>query len=179
MNWHEYLLAGETLHWEGCPMPRCYVFKRWKQTLFGIPVLALSGYWFFQGMYLAASGYPFWLPLLPLPFIFAGYQLSIGQLFSARRRWEKLYYAISDLRVLRFDNHRVTALELCNISYFKLNFHGKQLGSLEIFAGSTEHRLTLECIEYPTKATALLEAAMSSSGQRLAAPECASKAVDF
>lgn len=173
MNWNEYLLAGETLHWEGCPMPRCYVFRRWKQALFGVPILVLSAYWFFQGIQLAASGYPFWLTAVPLPFIFGGYYLSVGQLFSARRRWEHLFYAISDLRVLRFDNHCVTALELRNISYFKLNYHGKHLGSLEIFAGSTAHRLTLECIEYPTKVTALLEAAMSSSGQRLAPPACA------
>ena len=175
MNWDEYLDADETLSWEGRPMPRCYVFKRWKDYLFGGLLLALSSYWQLQGIKLTSSDYPFWIALIPAPFVIGGLYLSIGKLVRARHRWEQVFYAISNQRVLQFDNDQVATLALPEVTYFKLDHHGEQLGSLEIFAGSKERCLTLECIEYPAHATDLLETAMTRAGHLKTSTASASK----
>lgn len=150
-------------------MPRCYVFKRWKDSLFGLLILFLGIFWLSQGPRLATHGYPFWIAAMPLPVVLIGLYMSVGRLLKARLRWEQIFYAISNQRVLLFNRGKVAALPLAEITYFRCQRLGAELGSVEIFAGTLERCLTLECIEYPRMATDLLESAVRTPKHPLTA----------
>ncbi len=99
---------------------------------------------------------------LSLPFLLLGLYLAIGHLLQARLEWSRVYYAITNRRLLvqrGLLKPCIESLGLSEITYFNLHRQGEQLGTLRVHKGK-EKQLTLHCIEYPRQATALLETAM-------------------
>lgn len=156
------LAAGEELHWEGRPAPRCYTFRHWRHSLFGLFFFALCGYWQILGLDMAEEYQIFWLAWLPLPFLLMGFYLAVGHLIQARLEWNHVYYMVTDRRLLvqrGLLTRRMDALLLRDITYFSLHQHGEQLGTIQVHKG-LEQQLTLHCVEHPRQATDLLEKAM-------------------
>ena len=152
----------EELRWEGRPAPRCYTFRHWRHSVFGFLVLVLCGYWQALGFTMATEYELPWLVWLPTPFLLFALHLAIGHLLQARLEWNHVYYVITDRRLLAqrgILKQLTESLQLAEITYFSLHQHGEQLGTLRVHKGK-EKQLVLHCIEYPRRATDLLEAAM-------------------
>jgi hypothetical protein len=153
------LASAEEIRWEGRPAPRCYTFRRWRHSIFGLVFLAICSYWQFLGFEMAETYESIWLAWLPMPFLLLGFYLSIGHLLQSRLEWNHIYYAITDRRLLvqrGFLKKRIESLELSEITYFNLHRQGEQLGTLRVHK-EQEKPLTLHCIEHPRRATDLLE----------------------
>jgi hypothetical protein len=156
------LAIGEEIRWEGRPAPRCYTFRHWRHSLFGLIFLSICSYWQILGLEFSKEYEIVWLAWLPLPFLLMGLYLTVGHLFQARLEWNHVYYALTDRRLLTqrgLMTRRVEFLELHEITYFSLHFQGEQLGTLQVYKGQKK-RLTLHCVEHPRQLTALLEEAM-------------------
>lgn len=153
------LSAGEVVRWEGRPAPRCYTFRHWKHSIFGGIFLAICTYWQILGFPLAAEYGIAWLVWLPVPFVLLGIYFSVGHLLQARLEWNRVYYAITDRRLLAqrgLWRVRTETMALKDMTYFSLNWQGEHLGTLRVCQGK-EKQLTLHCLEHPRKATDLLE----------------------
>ena len=159
------LLSGESLQWEGRPAPRCYTFRQWRHALFGLVLTAICAVWAWLGVQQAAEqGWP-WLAWVPLPFLGYALWLGCGQLFAARLEWSRVAYAITDRRLtLRRGLWRLreASLPLDRVTWFRLEPHGEELGTLQVRGGEGDPALLLHCIEYPRRATVLLEAAIKA-----------------
>lgn len=167
MDWSPLLAAGETLRWEGRPAPRCYTFRNWYHSLFGILLFLLSLYWLAIGIQLGAVYEMPWIPWIPAPFVAVGLYLALGHLVLARIEWEQVGYAVTERRVLvrrGLRGQRIETLSLDSLAWFQLRFHGPELGTVRLRGGDPEQRLTLCCIEYPRQLTELLELAIAHSG---------------
>ena len=81
-----------------------------------------------------------------------------GQLLAARLEWNRVAYAVTDQRiVLRrglFRSHEIS-LPLARLTWFRLQPHGEELGTLRILGGEGDPVLVLHCIEYPRRPAAL------------------------
>ena len=178
MNWEESLAAGETLCWEGRPAPRCYTFRNWRHSLFGLLLVFLCLYWLSVALQLAAVyGWP-WLPLVPLPLLLAGLYLAFGHLVLARLEWEHVFYAVTDRRILvrrGVGGRRRAELALADVVWFRLQPYAQELGTLRIRGRDEAQRLTLCCIEYPRRVTDLLEVALARSAGECLLAEGAGK----
>jgi hypothetical protein len=166
MDWTPYLLPGETLRWQGRPAPRCYTFRNWRHSIFGLLLLAFSLFglgigWRLSGEYDLGP----WL-WLPAPFLAAGLYLAVGHLLLARLQWEKVFFAISDRRliVLKGTGNRSDSL-LSEISHFRLNRLGETLGTLEVHTEGGGRPLSLCCIEMPQIPIRYLKEALAASGR--------------
>lgn len=167
MRWDHALAAGEEIRWEGRPAPRCYTFRHWRHSVFGLIFLAICSYWQALGVEMSKEYELPWLVWLPVPFVLMGLYLAFGHLFQARLEWEHVYYAITDRRLLvkcGLLQRRIESLELSEITYFSLLPHGEQLGTLRVHGGD-DRVLRLHCIEHPRQATDLLEEAMGDKVQ--------------
>lgn len=156
------LADGEEIRWEGRPAPRCYTFRHWRHSIFGLLFLSICSYWQILGLELSKEYDAIWLAWLPAPFVLLGFCLAIGRLLQARLEWNHVYYAITDRRLLvkcGLLKRRIDSLQLSEITYFSLLHQGEQLGTLRVHVGK-EKSLTLHCLEYPRQATDLLEQAM-------------------
>jgi membrane protein YdbS with pleckstrin-like domain len=163
MDWTPFLESGETLRWQGRPAPRCYTFRRWRHSLFGILFLILTVYWQIVGYQLSRTFRVPALAWVPLPFLIAGIYLSVGHLILARREWEHVFYAVTDRRVMvqqGIFRKRLVTLPLKEISYFRVTPLGENLGSVSLRAGEGGRPLEFFCLEYPRQMTDLVEAAM-------------------
>jgi hypothetical protein len=161
--------VGEEICWEGRPAPRCYTFRNWRHSFFGLVLMPVCSYWQYSGLDFAVEYDIFWLAWLPLPFLLMALYLTIGHLFQARLEWNHIYYAITDRRLLiqrGLLTRRIDSLELQDITYFSLLPQGEQLGTLQVHKGQ-EKRLTLYCVEHPRQATDLLEVAMGDKAKTL------------
>ncbi len=168
MDWTSILATGEILCWEGRPAPRCYTFRRWYHSLFGLLLFLLSLYWLAIGIQLGAVYQLHWIPWIPIPFLAVGLYLSLGHLVLARIEWERVGYAVTDRRVLvrrGLRGQKVESLPLDRLAWFQLRFHGPELGTIRLRGEGPDQRLTLCCIEYPRKVTDLLEPAIARSGK--------------
>lgn len=167
MDWSSWLRSGETVHWEGRPAPRCFTFRNWRQSLFGVFLLVLAVYWQIVGIELARE---YQLPLvawIPLPVLLAALYLSIGHLLLNRMEWEKVFYAVTDRRILvlkGLSRQRLFDLPLDRVTYFQLRPHGAELGTLRISGGPSSAPLVLHCLEHPRQVADLLEAALRANG---------------
>ncbi len=95
------LEPGETILWQGRPAPRCYTFRNWKLVLAGTALFLACSFWLMLGAQLVeAEGYSSVLILMTLPLVLATFFLGPGQLLLARWRWEKLFYALTEERLL-------------------------------------------------------------------------------
>ncbi|MGK2908002.1 MAG: PH domain-containing protein [Desulfuromonadales bacterium] len=167
MNRDLALSAGEKICWEGRPAPRCYTFRHWRHSVFGLVFVVLCSYWQALGIEMSKDYDLIWLAWLPTPFLFLGLYLATGHLLQARLEWDHVYYAITDRRLLIMRGlfkRRIESLELSEITYFNLLHHGEQLGTLRVHKGK-ETMLTLHCLEHPRQATDLLKEAMGDKAR--------------
>lgn len=163
MRWDLELDCGEGIRWEGRPAPRCYTFRNWRHSFFGLVLMPVCSFWQVSGLDFAKEYETLWLAWLPLPFLLLAIYLTIGHLLQARLEWNHVYYAITDRRLMMqrgLLTRRIVSLELKDVTYFSMLPHGEQLGTLQIYRGE-EKRLTLHCIEHPRLLTDLLEVTMN------------------
>jgi hypothetical protein len=171
MIWNDVLKDGEQILWEARPAPRCFVFRQWRQALFGAVFLLLCLVWQSWGVAVARAHDAVWAAWLPLPFVLIGLQLSAGRLIAARLEWPHVVYAITDFRLLvrcGLLRRRLLSLELTEITGFRLIFLSENLGTLHIYR-EKERLQTLYCLEYPRRATDLLEEALGKRNEALSA----------
>lgn len=167
MDWSTHLAAGEYVLWEGRPAPRCYVFRNWRHSLFGLLLLLLSTWWQAVGYQLGQLYDLIWLGWLPLPFVLLGLYLALGHVLLARYEWERVFYAVTDRRVLVLRGlfrSRFDSLPLPEVTHFQVRRHGLDLATVRVGSSKARSPLTLSCIEHPGRLTELLEAAMAASG---------------
>ena len=166
MTWEPLLEPGETLRWEGRPAPRCYTFRNWRHSLFGLLLVILCLYWTVMAVQLAAVYHWPWLPLVPVPFLLVAFYLALGHLLWARLEWEQVFYAVTDRRVLvrrGLRGRRHQQLPLAALVWFQVRPFGPELATVRLRGAAEDQRLALCCVEYPRRVTALLEAALASN----------------
>ncbi len=146
------LAEGETLLWQGRPAPRCYTFRHWLQATIGTILFLACSFWLMVGVQLVrAHGYSQLLIIAPLLLVVAAFFVGPGQLILARWRWEKIFYALTDQRLLvrnRLFGSKTLTYQLSDFKHFKQKKYGQQLLSLRMsFNGSAP--IVLECLEFP------------------------------
>lgn len=174
MDWTKYLQLGETIAWEGRPAPRCYIYRNWRHSLFGVLLSLLAAYWQSVGIQMAAAYHLSVLAWIPLPILLVGVYLAVGHLVLARWEWETVFYTMTNRRLLvqrGLFRKRLNSLNRQDIVYFQLRPVGKDLGILRIWAKDRNVMLTLWCIEQPRQLIELLETAMAESGNLIRPPE--------
>ncbi|MDH3545154.1 MAG: PH domain-containing protein, partial [Desulfuromonadales bacterium] len=121
--------------------------------------LAICSCWQVLGFSLADEYELPWLVWLPLPFVLLGLYFSVGHLLQARLEWNRVYYAITDRRLLSqrgLWRLHTDEMKLEEVTYFSLHQQGAELGTLRVYQDK-EKKLVLHCLEHPRKATDLLE----------------------
>lgn len=170
MDWSSHLAPGERVVWEGRPAPRCFVFRNWKHSLYGVLLLFLSLFWQTVGLQLSAVYHAPLLAWIPVPFVLAGLYLALGHHLLARLEWEHVFYALTDWRLLvhrGLCRRRVASLLLAEVDSFHQRPLGEHLGTLRVSGGKPARTLILCCLEYPRHLTDLLEAALAASGKEV------------
>jgi hypothetical protein len=162
-RWVECLEPGEKVCWEGRPAPRCYTFRHWKHSIFGAVFLLITVIWQYLGIKMSSSYEIWWLAWLPLPFLLVGVYFTVGHLIQARLEWNSVYYAVTDRRLL-VQRGRIRDIALADITYFKMQSKGEELGTFLVHKGE-EMKLLLHCIEHPQKLFKLLEDAMGDKAK--------------
>lgn len=146
------LADGETILWQGRPAPRCYTFRHWLQAAIGTALFLASSFWLMVGVQLVYyQGYSWWLAVAPFLLAVAAFFIGPGQLALARLRWEEIFYALTDQRLLVRNK-----LIICkSITYpmgdykkYKQKKYGQNLLSLKLFFQGSPP-VTLECLEHP------------------------------
>lgn len=163
MNWSEHLNDGERIVWQGKPAPRCYTFRNWPHSLFGLVLLLSTCVWFYVGLHLESEHQQALYSWIPVPFLLAGLYLTVGHLIVARLQWESVYYAISDRHLLLRKGvfrKEVTALPLDTVVWFALKPYSETLGTVLVRCSADERKLVFACLEQPRQMTDLLEAAL-------------------
>jgi hypothetical protein len=172
MNWSEYLHENEEIVWQGRPAPRCFTFRNWIHSLFGVVILIASIGWVFYGLHLGKEHNQVIFALIPVPFLLVGVYLSFGHLILARLEWERVFYAMTDKRLLATRGLlklRVESLDLADVVYFHLKPLGAELGTVRVQCREREERMTVSCVEYPRQLTGRLETVMEENGVELQA----------
>jgi len=162
------LPPGETLQWEGRPMPRCYTFRQWRYALCGLVLTVLCLIWTWLRLQPAAVQEGVWLAWLPLPFLAFALWLAFGQLLAARFEWNQVAYAVTDRRVIvrrGLFKPQQEELDLARVTWFRLQFHGEELGTLRIRGELGDPELQMHCIDYPRRPADLLAAAINAKEQ--------------
>ncbi len=143
---------GETLLWQGRPAPRCYTFRNWKLALAGTALFLACSFWLMLGGQLVeAENYPSVLILMTIPLVLATFFLGPGQLLLARWRWEKLFYALTDQRLLvrsGLFSVQILSYAKTEITGWQQRRFGEQLASIRILRGD-DAPLILACLEQP------------------------------
>lgn len=167
MDWSEYLQPGERLLWSGRPAPRAYTFRRWRSSIFGFLLLFLAIYWQLVGVQLRLV---FGIPVfdyLPVPFMAVGLYYGIGQVFLARLEWEKVFYALTDQRLLAMRGlfrWRIEYLPTDQLNALGSQPLGEHLATLQVSGCTPARRLTLYCLEHPELLSRKLEALLVERG---------------
>jgi len=146
------LSDDETLLWQGRPAPRCYTFRHWLQALIGTVIFFASSFWLMVGMQLVKAGeVPSVLLIAPLLLAVAAFFIGPAQLIFARLRWEKIFYALTDQRLLiknRLFGQKILVFDLADYKQYKQKRYGKQLVSLRLIFRN-KPAIVLECLEHP------------------------------
>ncbi|MBW6509551.1 MAG: hypothetical protein K0A94_08420 [Desulfuromonadales bacterium] len=151
------LEKNEVLLWQGRPAPRCYLLRHWRSQLGALVVLLFFGPLFLGSWHRELSLLTlalFLLPLLPA--------LVLGplRLVYLRRRWETLFYAVTDRRLLvRYGlNKQTLSYPWLSLHAVTLHPYTDRLATIELrFTDS--RRVMLECLEEPTTCLRTLPAA--------------------
>lgn len=150
LNWQ--LEEGETILWQGRPAPRCYTFRHWLQATIGTTIFLASSFWLMVGIQLVkAQNYSWLLIVVPTFLVIGAFCVGPGQLILARMRWEKIFYALTDERLLvrnRLIGKKSFSYQMKDLRHYKSKKYGKKLLSLKIsFRNSAP--VILECLEHP------------------------------
>ncbi|PLX96476.1 MAG: hypothetical protein C0622_14880 [Desulfuromonas sp.] len=150
LDWQ--LEKGETLLWQGRPAPRCYTFRHWLQALIGTVLFLASSFWLMIGYHLIREqGLSSWLLALPLVLVIGSFLIGPVPIILARMRWEKVFYALTDRRLLvrnRLLGQRTESYPMNDFQGYKTRKYGKTLLSIRL----SFHKcppVILECIEHP------------------------------
>lgn len=159
------LNEGESVLWQGRPAPRCYTFRHWVQALIGSVLFLATSFWLMVGIQLIrAENYSWWLLPVPILLVLGSFLVGPAQLILARLRWEKIYYMLTDQRLLIRNSllsRRVRSYQIEDYRYYKTKKYGKRLLSLRLsFLNSKV--VILECIEHPELFLAHLPGTKSS-----------------
>jgi hypothetical protein len=158
MTLHAACEADEELRWEGKPAPRCYTFRHWRHSLFGLLFLFLCGFWEGMALPVSTTYQATWVLWLPVPFLLIGLYFSAGHLLQARLEWNHVHYGLTNRRLLvqrGLVKVRICAVDLNRLTFFRLYPQGEQLGTLHLYGGR-ERLMVLHCLEYPRRLTDLL-----------------------
>ncbi len=151
-NFPLVLEEGETILWQGRPAPRCYTFRHWFQAAIGTLLFLASSFWLMVGIQLVYyQGHSWWLAVAPFLLVVVAFFIGPGQLALARLRWEEIYYALTDQRLLvrnKLIICRSTAYKLSDYKKYKEKKYGQNLLSLKLFFHDAPP-VTLECLEHP------------------------------
>jgi len=167
LNWDPYLQPGERIEWEGRPAPRCFMFRNWRHSLFGVFLLLLAAYWQSVGIQMAEVYSVPVVAWIPVPVLLLGLYLALGHLALARWEWEAVFFALTDRRLLVTRGpfrKKLRTMALEDVVYFQLQPLGKDLGTLRIWGPDRNVRLTFSCLEHPRNLTEILERIMADSG---------------
>jgi len=152
IDWQWPLDEGETLLWQGRPAPRCYTFRNWKLSAAGTLLFMACSFWMLLGIQLVKSeNYSMLLVLITIPLVVTTFFLGPGQLVLARLRWEKLFYALTDQRLLVRDgilSVQFREFSLEEISGWQQRRFGPDLASIRILRGDEAPQI-LACLEQP------------------------------
>ena len=155
-NWQWPLESGETLLWEGRPAPRCYTFRNWKLAAAGTALFLACSFWMMLALQLEEAGDFSSLPvLMTLPLVVASFMLGPGQLLLARRRWESVFYALTDQRILMRGGllqAKIDTFSASDISGWQQKRFGEQLASIRILRAD-QYPLIFACLEQPQNLT--------------------------
>ena len=102
-GWDGYFQPGETLLWEGAPMPGVHGWpKIIGLALFGLPFLVIGTGFCIAGLTMLAgfkswadAGLGLFMTAFSLPFVGIGAVMVFGQWFAAREAHRKIRYALS------------------------------------------------------------------------------------
>ncbi|PLY03611.1 MAG: hypothetical protein C0623_00925 [Desulfuromonas sp.] len=167
MNWTEYLNENEQIRWQGRPAPRCYTFRNWIHSLFGVVIMIAAVAWSIHGLHLATAQGSFVFILLPIPFLLAGVYLAFGHLVLSRLEWEHVFFALTDQRVIAISglwSRRIKTIALADIVWFELRPLGEELGTIRIRGREPQQRMSVTCVEHPRQLTGILEEVLSANG---------------
>lgn len=152
LDWQWPLKNGETLLWQGRPAPRCYTFRNWKLAVAGTFLFFASSFWLMLAYELMVSdSYPWWLLLIPAPLVLLSLWFGPVNLLLARIRWEKVFYALTEERLLLRDgifSAQIKAAPLAEITDWKQKSFGEQLVSLRLSLNN-QQPIILHCLEHP------------------------------
>ncbi len=167
MNWSDKIGADEKIVWQGRPAPRCFTFRNWMHSLFGVVILIAAVGWMIFGLHLGREYQQAIYGWIPVPFLLAGIYLSFGHLVLARLEWEKVFYAMTDRRLIAvrgISGQRFDSIDLSEIIYFQLKPLGSELGTVRVQGRDRQQKITVCCVEYPRKLTDLLEPELEKNG---------------
>lgn len=167
MDWTEHLVENETIVWQGKPAPRCYTFRNWAHSLFGLVLLVSCAVWLYVGINLEQEYQSAVYTWIPVPFLLASLYLIIGHLLVARLEWESVFYAVSDERLLVQNGlfrKRVASVPLKEIVWFRMTPISETLGTVSVRSAANKEPLVVKCIEHPRQLTDLLEKTLASNG---------------
>ena len=150
------LEVGETLLWQGRPAPRCYTFRNWKLALAGTTLFLGCSFWMFLGFQLSDSGDYFNpLVIMTAPLVIASFLMGPGHLLLSRWRWNNIYYALSDRRVIMrggLFQVKVRSYPRETVFVWQQKCFGQHLASIRLHRGE-ESSLVFDCLEYPENLT--------------------------
>lgn len=152
MDWQRQLLPDEKVLWQGRPAPRCYTFRNWKLATIGLVLFLVSSFWQMLGLQLADEGYAWHLILIPLPLVVATFIMGPGQILLARLEWERLFYCLTDQRLLQkvgFLKRRIRVIPRSEIISWQQKRHGEQLASVRLQLQAGQGYIILHCLEQP------------------------------
>jgi hypothetical protein len=162
MDWSEQLLREESILWQGRPAPRCYTFRNWGLASLGLVLFLLSSFWQMLGMQLVEDGHPWYLALLPVPLVIGSFLLGPGQILWARFAWERLFYCLTERRLLIRSGVwqvKVRQISLEEIESWQQRRHGEHLASIRLVQSRGKY-IILHCVEQPQYLIAHLEQAI-------------------
>jgi len=152
LGWEWPLESDEQLLWQGRPAPRCYVWRNWKLALAATMLFLASSFWWMLAYQLAVNeGSPWWLQLIPAPLVLVSIWFGPVKILLARMRWEKLFYALSDQRLMIRDglfDAQIESVLLDQISDWQQKKYSDQLVSIRLIL-KDHPAVILFCLEQP------------------------------
>jgi integrase len=164
MDWAPWLEEGERVRWEGRPAPRCYTFRKWRRSVYALLFLLLAVYWQIVGFEASVVYGVVIYRWLPAPFVLVSLYLAVGYPALARLRWEKIFYAVTDRRVLISGGRRGEPLSCrwADIDSWDYLPIGQNLGSIRMVIRHARKPVFLHCLEHPGRVREMLGEALEN-----------------
>jgi hypothetical protein len=165
-RWKDLLEADERIVWRGRPAPRAYTFRNWRWSLQAAAGLVMVLF-FRQGngpLQVDFAVDQWWTGAGLVVGLWAG----VGHLIWARLEWERVFYLLTDRRLLAVSGifgRRRQVLLLKQLKQFEQDDIGPALATVKVSGGG--QRLTLHCIEYPQLLLQLLSSHIETDTQKV------------